>query len=68
MVCECSPLSLWLCTDLQAGLAKQEQMPFFKPKKHPRARNNYDDETAYESYMFLKPGFQSGLGDSVDAD
>ena len=31
-------------------------------------RNDYDEETAYESYMNPKPGFQSGPGDSVDAD
>jgi hypothetical protein len=36
--------------------------------QHPRARNDYDEETTYESYMNLKPGFQSGPGDSVDAD
>ena len=36
--------------------------------KHPRARNDYDEETAYESYMNPEPGFQSGPGDSVDAD
>jgi len=27
-----------------------------------------DEETAYESYMNPEPGFQSGPGDSVDAD
>jgi len=48
------------------------------------ARNDYDDvdlerlgsdhvsltdeETAYESYINPEPGFQSGPGDSVDAD
>jgi len=36
--------------------------------RHPRARNDYDEETAYESYMNPEPGFQSGPGDSVDAD
>jgi len=36
--------------------------------KHPRARSDYDKETAYESYMNPEPGFQSGPGDSVDAD
>jgi len=36
--------------------------------QHPRARNDYDEETAYESYMNPEPGFQSGPGDSVDAD
>ena len=35
---------------------------------HPRARNDYDEETAHESYMNPEPGFQSGPGDSVDAD
>jgi hypothetical protein len=37
-------------------------------KKHPRARNDYDEETAYESYMKPEPGFQSGPGDSANAD
>ena len=36
--------------------------------KHPRARNDYDEEAAYESYTNPEPGFQSGPGDSVDAD
>ena len=37
---------------------------------HPRARNDYDEETAYESYMNMnpEPGFQSGPGDSANAD
>ena len=33
-----------------------------------RARNDYDEETAYESYANPEPGFQFGPGDSVDAD
>jgi len=37
-------------------------------RKHPRARNDYDEETAYESYMNPEPGFQSGPGDSTNAD
>jgi len=37
-------------------------------KKHPRAHNDYDEETANENYMNPEPGFQSGPGDSVDAD
>jgi len=36
--------------------------------QHPRARNDYDEETAYESYMNPEPGFQSGPGDSSNAD
>ena len=36
--------------------------------QHPRARNDYDEETAYGSYMNPEPGFQSGSGESVDAD
>ena len=35
---------------------------------HPRARNDYDEETAYESYMNPEPGFQSGRGGSANAD
>ena len=37
-------------------------------KKHPRARNDYDEETAYKSYMNPESGFQSGPGYSTDAD
>ena len=37
-------------------------------RKNPRARSDYDEETAYESYMNPESGFQSGPGDSVDAD
>ena len=36
--------------------------------QHPRARNDYDEETAFESYMNPEPGFQSGSGDSTNAD
>ena len=36
--------------------------------EHPRARNDYDEETAFESYMNPEPGFQSGPGDSANAD
>jgi len=36
--------------------------------QHPRARNGYYEETAYDSYMNPEPGFQPGPGDSVDAD
>ena len=34
--------------------------------QRPRARDDYDEETAYESYMNPEPGFQSGPGDSAD--
>jgi len=30
-----------------------------KYREHPRARNDYDEETAYESHMNPEPGFQS---------
>ena len=33
-----------------------------------RIANDYDEETAYESYMNPEPGFQSGPGDSANAD
>ena len=36
--------------------------------QHPRARNDYDEETACESYMNPEPGFQPGAGGSLDAD
>ena len=36
--------------------------------QQPRARNDYFEETAYESYMNPEPGFQFGPGDSVDTD
>ena len=47
---------------VQAPSAPRDQ------SQHPRARNDYDEETAYESYMNPKPGFQSGPGNAVDAD
>jgi len=31
-------------------------------------KNDYDVETAYESYMNPEPSSQSGPGDSIDAD
>jgi len=36
--------------------------------QHPRARNDYDEKAACESYMNPEPGFKSGPGGSVDAD
>jgi len=44
------------------------QNPRKNYKRHPRARNNYEEETAYGSYMNPEPGFQFGPRDSVDAD
>jgi len=49
-----------------SSFSKLSHLP--REKKHPRARNDYDEEAAYESYMNPEPGFQSGPGDSVDAD
>jgi len=37
-------------------------------KKYPYDRNDYDEETANDSYVNPEPCFQSGLGDSVDAN
>ena len=37
-------------------------------KKCTGARNDYDEEAAYDDYMNPEPGFQPGPGDSVDAD
>ena len=48
------------------GLIQAPSAP--RGRSHPRARNDYDEEAAYESYMNPEPGFQSGPGDSVDAD
>ena len=36
--------------------------------KNTRARSDYDEETAHESYMNPEPGCQSGPGGSVDDD
>jgi len=36
--------------------------------QHPHARNDYDEEAAFVSYMNPEPGFQSGPGDSANAD
>ena len=35
-----------------------------KKSQHRRARNDYGEEAAYESYINPEPGFQSGPGDS----
>jgi len=35
--------------------------------QNPRARNDYEEETAYDSYMNPEPGSQSGPGNSADA-
>ena len=51
-----------LRSPVQAPCAPQDQ------SQHPRACSDYDEEAAYESYMNPEPGFQSGPGDSVDAD
>ena len=39
----------------------------FLPLSSASYKNN-DEETAYESYMNPEPGFQSGPGDSTNAD
>ena len=49
------------------ALEKEEQAAKMEVR-NTRARNDYDEEAAYESYMNPEPGFQSGPGDSVDAD
>ena len=38
------------------------------PSGGSEKRDDYDEETAYESYMNPELGFQSGPGDSSDAD
>ena len=51
------------------GTASQNRTSLYPDKsQNPRARNDYDEETAYESYMNPEPGFQSGPGDSTNAD
>ena len=47
---------------VQAPNASRDQ------SQHPRPRNDYDEEAAYEKYMNPEPGFQPGPGNSVDAD
>ena len=56
--------SLSLVLELSILFIRSTELKFF----FSRARNDYDEETAYESYMSPEPGFQSGPGDSVDAD
>jgi len=36
--------------------------------QHPHARNDYDEETSYESNKNPEPGLQSDPGDSTDAE
>ena len=48
------------------------QKPMLRAEVHAHAmrasQNRKKEETAYESYMNPEPGFQSGPGDTVDAD
>jgi len=49
----------------------QNSRKYYKKRdqsQHPRARNDHDEEAAYGGYMSPESGFQSGPGDSVDAD
>ena len=57
-------MGLW---DVKTFLVQAPNAPRDQ-SQHPRARNDYDEETDYESYMNPEPGLQSGPGDSVDAD
>ena len=59
------PAHGWVCLEHAMQLRKITPRD---QSQHPRACNDYDEETAYESYMNPEPGFQSGPGDSVDAD
>ena len=49
-------------------LVTKSSPPSGRLRKTPRARNNYDEVAAYESYMNPEPGFQPGPEDSVYAD
>jgi len=57
----------------RGGLVQSSNIPQDR-SKHPRARNDYDEEAAYDSYMNPEPdmdpepGFQSGSDDTVDAN
>ena len=66
---------LWPRNRLDVYLGTSATAPKITPpnapraqSQHPRARNDYDDEAAHESYMNPELGFQSGSGDYVDAD
>ena len=56
------PWAFWILTELRFTCPRDSRA------KANRARNDYDEETAYESYMNPEPGFQSGPGVSVDAN
>jgi len=52
--------------ELELIQTQMTQKPMLR--ENPRVRNDYAEETAYESYMNPEPGFQSGPGDSTNAD
>ena len=57
-----------LCCQLTALLASSLRGFVLPESKNRPARNDYDEETAYESYMNPEPDFQSSPGGSLDAD
>jgi len=61
-------LEMPLYMSVKANAAGRSACAQVKIENIPRARDDYDEEAAYESYMNPEPGFQSGPGDSVDAD
>ena len=50
----------WACLMLDRRSLVQVPNAPRDQSQHPRARNDHDEETAYESYMNPKPDFQSG--------
>ena len=49
------------------GLVQAPKAPWDQSQQ-PHARNGYDEETTYDSYMIPEPGFQPDPKNSVDAD
>ena len=56
-----TPISFFYCCTKKPGAPRDQS-------QHPRARNDYDEVAAYDSYMNPEAGFQFGPGDFVDAD
>ena len=77
LLCDYNPFFPTVSCDLKMPVPPYPRFYNYDPKQNRRSiihrnpyipRDVYDEETAYESYMNPEPGFQSGPGDSANAD
>jgi len=60
---EVESLTCWLVSSQKlAGTSSKPRTSHGTKANPPRARNDYDEETAYDSYMNPDPGFESARG------